>query len=286
MDCRVVLAQIEPSLGNLPANIDTHVREIRAAIDARADIVVFPELSLTGYFLKDQTAEVALEVDSDELGAIADLSRHISIVVGFAERGRDGRVYNSTAFFEDGELLELHRKVHLVHYGMFDEGRDFAPGERFRAFESKHGRFGLLICEDMWHVGGSWLHFLSNVDALIVVSSGPGRGVTEDKNGLRSTHVWNKIHDTLALLYQTWIVYVNRVGSEDGILFGGGSRVVGPDGRETAAIAGLDPGRVEARLDSDSLRRARVATPLRRDEKPWIIARELGRLSSGAQPQQ
>jgi predicted amidohydrolase len=285
MDCRVALAQVEPTLGNVAANLEMHVREVRAAVDAKADIVVFPELSLTGYFLKDQASEVALPLDSEELETIADLSRQISIVVGFAERGRDGRVYNSIAFFEDGELLELHRKVHLVHYGMFDEGRDFAPGERFRSFESKHGRFGLLICEDMWHVGSSWLHFLSNVDALIVPSAGPARGVTEDGNGLRSTQVWNKIHDTFALLYQTWIVYVNRVGSEDGILFGGGSRVVDPHGRETVAIDGLEPGRAVAHLSSDMLRRARVSTPLRRDEKPWIITRELNRLGSGAQPQ-
>lgn len=285
MDCRAVLAQIEPTLGNVAANLDMHVREIRAAIEARADMVVFPELSLTGYFLKDQTSEVALAIDSAELETIADLSRQISIVVGFAEQGRDGRVYNAVGFFEDGELLELHRKVHLVHYGMFDEGRDFAPGERFRSFESKHGRFGLLVCEDAWHAGSSWWHFLANVDALIIVSAGPARGVTEDETGLRSTHVWNKIHDTLALLFQTWIVYVNRVGSEDGILFGGGTRVVDPHGREVAAIDGLEPGRMEARLTSEALRRARVGTPLRRDEKPWIIARELARLGSGAQAQ-
>ncbi|MBL8858804.1 MAG: carbon-nitrogen hydrolase [Planctomycetes bacterium] len=285
MDCRVVLAQVEPTLGNVSANLEVHLREIRAAIEAKADIIVFPELSLTGYFLRDQTSEVALALDSGALQEIADFSGRISIAVGFAERGRDGRVYNAMAWYEDGELLELHRKVHLVHYGMFDEARDFAPGERFRAFESKHGRFGLLICEDMWHVGSSWVHFLSNVDALFVASAGPARGVTEDETGLRSMHVWNKIHDTLALLYQTWIVYVNRVGSEDGILFGGGSRVVDPHGRETVAIAGFDPGRVTAHLDSDVLRRARVSTPLRRDEKPWIIARELTRLASGGQPQ-
>lgn len=285
MDCRIALAQVEPSLGNVAQNLEMHVREIKAAITTEADIVLFPELSLTGYFLKDQTSEVALALDSDELVQIADLSRSISIAVGFPERGRDGRVYNSVAFFEDGELLELHRKVHLVSYGMFDEGRDFAPGERFRAFESKHGRFGLLICEDMWHVGSSWVHFLSNVDALLVASAGPARGVTEGEPGLRSTHVWNKIHDTLSLLYQTWIAYVNRVGSEDGILFGGGSRIVDPNGREVASIAGLEPGRAVAQMSSDSLRRARVSTPLRRDEKPWIIARELTRLQAGGQPQ-
>jgi NAD+ synthase (glutamine-hydrolysing) len=284
MDCRVQLAQIEPTLGNVAANLETHVREIRAAIEARADLILFPELSLTGYFLKDQTAEVAITLDSPELQQIADLSTSISIAIGFAERGRDGRVYNAVGFFEDGELLEVHRKVHLVHYGMFDEGRDFAAGERFRAFESKHGRFGLLICEDMWHVGASWLHFLSNVDAILVASAGPGRGVTEGEPGLRSTHVWNTIHDTLALLFQTWIVYVNRVGFEDGIVFPGGSRVVDPNGREVAAIAGLEPGRVNVRMTSDELRRARTSTPLRRDEKPWLIARELNRLQSGGQP--
>lgn len=281
MDCRVVLAQVEPTLGNVAQNLDTHRREIRAAIDARADLVLFPELSLSGYFLKDQTSEVALTLDAPELVEIADLSRQISIAVGFVERGRDGRCYNSVGFFEDGELLELHRKVHLVSYGMFDEGRDFAPGERFRAFESKHGRFGLLICEDMWHVGSGWLHFLSNVDAILVSSAGPARGVCEATAELRSTQAWNKIHDTLALLFQTWIVYVNRVGSEDGILFGGGSRAVDPNGREVVAIEGLEPGRCEVRLTSDVLRRARTSTPLRRDEKPWIVQRELARILAG-----
>lgn len=282
MHARVRLAQVEPTLGNVAANLEMHEREIQAAIEAGADLVVFPELSLTGYFLKDQTSDVARELDSAELVRIADLSRRISIVVGFVERGRDGRCYNAVAFFEDGELLELHRKVHLVHYGMFDEGRDFAPGERFRAFESKHGRFGILICEDMWHVGSSWLYFLSNVDAILCVSAGPARGVTEEMAGLRSTHVWNKIHDTLALLYQTWIVYVNRVGSEDGILFGGGSRAVDPNGREVCAISGLEPGRADVVMTQDALRRARTSTPLRRDEKPWITVRELGRIVGGS----
>lgn len=283
MDCRIQLAQIEPTLGNLPANFEMHVREVQAAIDARADIVLFPELSLTGYFLKDQTADVALALDSNELSTLADRSRAISIGVGFVERGRDGRVYNSVAFFEDGELLEVHRKVHLVSYGMFDEGRDFGCGDRFRAFESKHGRFGILICEDMWHMGSSYVHFLSNVDALFVHSASPGRGVAEKEAELRSTHVLNTLQDALALLTQTWIVYVNRVGCEDGILFAGGSRVVDPSGRETAHIAGLDAGRIDARITSDALRRARTSTPLRRDEKPWIIVRELTKLQNGPQ---
>jgi len=281
MDCRVFAAQVEPTLGNLSANLELHLGEIDAAVKAQADVVLFPELSLSGYFLKDQTAEVALALDAPALEKIAHRSRDISIGLGFVEQGRDGRRFNSWAYFEDGELLHVHRKVHLVTYGMFDEGRDFAAGESIQSFETRHGRFGVLICEDMWHVGASWIHFLANVDALIVPSAGPGRGVNEERPELRSHRVWYTLQDAFALLYQTWIVYVNRVGSEDGVFFAGGSRVVDPNGREIARLEGLEPGRLEARLSGEALRRARVATPLRRDEKPWIVARELARLRDG-----
>src|SRR5262245_50505046 len=275
MDCRIHLAQIEPTLGNLERNLEDHLTEIRAAVEARADVVVFPELSLTGYFLKDQTAEVALTLDSPPVRKLAERSKEISIAFGFAERAPDGRVYNSIAFLEDGRVLGVHRKVHLVHYGMFDEGRDFAAGESFAPIESRLGKFGFLICEDMWHLAASWMHFLAGVDAIIVPSSSPGRGVTEKEPRLRSAHVWNTLQDALALFFQTWIAYVNRVGSEDGVCFSGGSRIVDPFGRETARLEGLEPGRLAATLSKDALNRARISTPLRRDEKPWIVQRAL-----------
>jgi NAD+ synthase (glutamine-hydrolysing) len=275
MNCRVQLAQIEPTLGNLEANLATHLAEVDAAVKARADLLVFPELSLSGYFLKDQTAEVALALDAPPIKRLAERSKEISIAVGFAERARDGRIYNSVAFLEDGKVLAVHRKVHLVHYGMFDEGRDFAAGESFAIVESKHGRFGFLICEDMWHLAASWLHFLAGVDAIVVPSSSPGRGVTEAEPRLRSTQVWNTLQEALALFFQTWIVYVNRVGSEDGISFSGGSRIVDPFGREAARIDGIEAGRANAVISGDALQRARTSTPLRRDEKPWIVLRAL-----------
>lgn len=275
MNCRVHLAQVEPTLGNLERNLRDHLNEIQAAVDARAELVVFPELSLTGYFLKDQTAEVSLALDSPPLRQLAERSKDVSIAFGFAERADDGRIYNSIAFLEGGRVLGVHRKVHLVHYGMFDEGRDFAAGESFVPIESRLGKFGFLICEDMWHLAASWMHFLAGVDAIVVPSSSPGRGVTEKEARLRSTHVWNTLQDALALFFQTWIVYVNRVGSEDGVCFSGGSRIVDPFGREVARLDGLEPGRIGATLTKDALNRARISTPLRRDEKPWIVQRAL-----------
>ena len=89
--------------------------------------------------------------------------------------------------------MQLDRKVHLVTYGMFEESRDLAPGEEFRVVESKHGRFGLLLCEDAWHVDGAYLYFLDGADALLVASAGPGRGVGGGASELDSNRVWRTL---------------------------------------------------------------------------------------------
>ena len=273
------LAQIEPTLGNLEANLDLHLAEIERAVREEIDLIAFPELSLTGYFLKDQTNDVARTWESRELTALIEASKDISILVGFVERNRDGRVFNTSAFLEDGRVIGRHRKVHLVAYGMFEEGRDLAAGETFDAIDSKHGRFGVLTCEDAWHMDGPYLHFLAGVDALMINSAGPGRGVeappAEEEAELASTRTWRTLQDGLALWTRTPVLYVNRVGWEDGILFGGGTRAVDACARPTSDPLGLDPAVLDVRLDGDATHRARVRTPLRRDEKPWILARGL-----------
>jgi predicted amidohydrolase len=278
MDCRLTVAQTNPALGNVGRNLDEHVAQIEAARASGSQLIVFPELSLTGYFLKDQTAEVALSVDSRELARLAALSRDISIVVGFVERSADGRIYNSVAFLEDGTVKHVHRKVHLVTYGMFDEMREFAAGDSFTTFDSRHGRFGILICEDAWHVTSGYQHFLAGADALIVTSCSPGRGVDGGARELASERTWRTLLEAYGLLFQTWVVYSNRVGWEDGVFFWGGSRVIDPFGAEHARLAGIESGRLDARITSDALRRARVATPLRRDSRPDLLARAIARL--------
>ena len=273
---RVRAVQLNPALGDLHANLDLHLAEIERARADGVELLVFPELSLTGYFLKDQTAELATDLEAPELQELIGASADLSIVVGFVERDRGGSLFNTSAFLERGEVRHVHRKVHLVSYGMFDEERDFAAGPAFRAFESRWGRFGILICEDAWHLPGPYTYFLDEVDALLIPSAGPGRGVAAaDGPGLRSSRIWEGLLAQWALLTQTFVVYANRVGFEDGIAFGGGSAVYGPDGRRAAALEGLDPGWVEHVLDGAELRRARIATPLRRDERPWLLADEL-----------
>lgn len=280
MDCRVRLAQTDTTLGDLGANLAAHLTEIERAVGDGVDLLVFPELSLTGYFLKDQTYEVALALDAPPLNTLRERSREVSIVAGFVERAPDGRLYNALGLFEDGELLHVHRKVHLVTYGMFEESRDLAPGEDFAVASSKHGRFGFLTCEDAWHIDGAYLYFLDGADAILICSAGPGRGVTTseeqpDTSELNSNRVWRTLQDAMALFFRTWILYCNRVGWEDGVVFAGASRVVDPAGQACGQALGLDPGRLDVELNSAALDRARIATPLRRDERPWILARAL-----------
>ncbi len=276
MDCRLVVAQTNPTLGDLEKNLEDHLQRIDAAIGA-ADLILFPELSLTGYFLRDQVEELALSTEDTLLRPLLERSKRISIAFGFVERSREGRPYNALGFLEDGRFLGVHRKVHLVSYGLFDEGRDFAAGEQFRLIESRHGRFGPLLCEDMWHMPSAYSYFLDDADALLVASASPARGVEAPGPGLASQRTWNILLQASALLYRTWVAYASRVGWEDGIGFGGGSRVLDPYANVRAALEALEPGELAATLDSSTLRRARSELPLRRDEKPGILAAELAR---------
>jgi len=208
-----------------------------------------------------------------------EVDRPVEPGVGFVERARDGRIYNSVAFLEDGRVLHVHRKVHLVTYGMFDEQREFAAGTSFVAFQSKLGRFGLMICEDVWHVSSGCQHFLDGVDAMLIPSCSPGRGVEHGTRELGSERLWRTLLEAHGILFQTWVVYCNRVGWEDGVFFWGGSRVIDPFGVETARIDGFDAGSLQARITSDESRRARLATPLLRDSKPALLIEGLGRIA-------
>jgi predicted amidohydrolase len=275
MDCRLVVAQTNPVLGDLKKNLEEHLRVVDEA--GSADLVLFPELSLTGYFLRDQVDEVALSLDDTLLRPLLERSKGTSIAFGFVERSREGRLYNSLGFLEDGRFLGTHRKVYLVSYGLFDESRDFAAGEVFRPIVSRHGRFGALVCEDMWHMTGAYTYFLDDVDALLVASASPARGVDSPGPGLASQRTWNVLLASACLLYRTWVVYASRVGWEDGLGFGGGSRVLDPFANPRGTLEGLDVGTIRAMLDSAILRRARSELPLRREEKPWILANELAR---------
>lgn len=277
MDFTAVLAQIKPKLGCVADNLALIEEQIISAQGAGADLIVFPELALSGYFLKDLVPEVALRLDSAEIVRLMELSRGISIAIGCVEESDNYHFYNSALYLEDGEIRHLHRKVYLPTYGLFDEQRYLARGESFRAFDTKFGRFGMLICEDMWHLSASYILAMDGATTLICLSSSPARGIENDTPG--SAAAWQKLVSTTAQFLNCRVLYSNRVGFEDGVNFWGGSEYVASSGESIARAALLDEDAITVRVDEGALRRERIISPLMRDENLFVTLQELQRIA-------
>jgi len=277
MDFTVALAQIKPKLGCLADNMALIEAAIEKGIDAGADLIVFPELALTGYFLKDLVPEVALRLDAEQIGRLQVLSRRISIAIGMVEVSADYRFFNTALYLEAGELLHVHRKVYLPTYGLFDEQRYLARGERFRAFDTRFGRVGMLICEDMWHISAPYLLAMDGATTLVCLSSSPGRGISGSEE-LGSAAAWQKLTSTTAMFLNCRVFYCNRVGYEDGINFWGGSEAIAPSGEVTDRGLLLEEDFVLARVDEGALRRERIFSPMMRDENLGVTLQELKRI--------
>jgi len=274
---RVALAQIAPSLGDLERNLALHLEYVDRAVAERAGIVVFPELSLTGYLLRDQVPEVARSLDAPILQRLAAASSAVDIVAGFVEESPEHRFYNSAGYFAGGRLIHVHRKLYLPTYGMLDEGRDFAAGDRLRPFDSPHGRAAMLLCEDLWHPTSAWLLAQEGAQYLFTLSSGPTRGARPTE-GVTTVAVWRRLLEVTAQFQTVFLIYVNRVGCEDGLTFGGGSMVVDPLGRVVDELSPLEAGLLVTDLDTGALRRARTIYPLLRDSRLDLVQRELKRI--------
>jgi predicted amidohydrolase len=273
---RVAVGQIAPALGRVEENVLLHRERIDAARHAQAELLVFPELSLTGYYLRDQVPEVAEQIDGPLVRAMAEASGSMAVVFGFVEESRDFRFFNTAVYVEAGSVRARHRKVYLPTYGMFDEQRYFAAGNRVCAFDSRFGRIGLLICEDAWHLSCGTILQADGIDLLIIVANSPGRGVREAELGSQQT--WNLITRTLASFLSVPVIFANRVGYEDGVCFWGGSEVVGPSGCVLAEAPELEPGLIVAEIDPRETRRQRILAPLARDERLELTLAELERI--------
>ena len=284
---RIALAQIRPKLGDPQANVALHLDAITRARNEGANLVVFPELSLTGYRLLDQLPDVALSTADggffrarsghEALAELRMAANEVDLVGGFVEEAKGHRFHNAAAYLSRGRVAHVHRKLFLPDSGMFQEGHDFAPGERLRTFEAPHGSCGLLICEDLWHPTCAWLLAQEGAEMIIVLSNGPTRGARPESRGT-SIPAWRELVQVTARFQTTFVIYANRVGCEEGLTFAGGSLVVDPHGRILAEAPPLEEALVTVELETESLRRARTAYPLLRDENLELVYRELGRI--------
>jgi NAD+ synthase (glutamine-hydrolysing) len=276
-ELRVALAQIAPVLGDRRRNVAKHFEQIEAAKREGADLVIFPELSLTGYFLRDMVPEVALARSSLEIAQLIDAASPLSLVAGFVEEASGHQFHNAVFYGEAGRLLHVHRKVYLPTYGLFEEQRYFSPGRRFQAFHANRlGRVGMLICEDLWHVSAVTVMQAEEVDVLICVINSPARGVSGPK--IATAETYELLARTISQLLGALVIVVNRVGFEDGLCFFGSSMAVGPDGRILAQAPAFDETLTIVRCDLHELRRERLITPLGRDEQLLLTIEELERI--------
>src|SRR4051812_2946305 len=277
---RVALAQIAPALGQFDANLARHHELIDEARSKEADLVVFPELGLTGYQLQDLAAEVSMRLDDPRLAGLAEASHDLSVVVSFVEESADHRLFIAAALLEDGRIRHVHRKLFLPTYGLFDERRFFAAGDLLRATPSRLGvGVGIAICEDFWHLTTAQILALDGAQILINVSSSPGRDLAAtDEVGLGTATSWRTLMRTYAQLTTSVVIFCNRVGVDESISFWGGSEVIAPSGRAIFSAPLFEEGLFVAEVPLADLRRERLTLPLLRDERPELQVRELTRI--------
>ena len=205
----------------LKRNLDEVLEIVKSS---KADLVLFPELALNGYKIKDALFEDAFCLD--ELNDLKVLSQSKDICLGVALR--DGhKIYNSSIYFKNGEMIVYH-KQHLPTYGVFEEARFFFAGENSFCFDTKFGKTAMFVCEDMF--SGEIINFISKEkpDLVLVLANSPAREFRD--NSLLIKDNWYSILKTTSILSGAYTIFANRVGFEDGLGFWGGSCVITPKG--------------------------------------------------------
>lgn len=228
---KVALIQSAPKLSR------SNLADVLALVESNksADVVVFPELSLSGYLLQDKLYEDAWKIE--ELQDLADASAQCDIVIG-AALWDEGRVYNSALYFSKGKLLHIHHKNHLPTYGMFEEGRYFSAGDEIVSFQTPHGNAIMVVCEDVWRAETMGVIASSDAEIVYVLAASPARDFSDE--GISIESQWDALLKSTALLSHNYVVFVNRVGFEDGLGFWGGSRVVSPMGKTEYSLSLFD----------------------------------------------
>jgi predicted amidohydrolase len=282
MKINIAIAQISTELGNVDANLEKHLTLIKQARKDKVDLLVFPELSLTGYVLQDLVPTVACRPDRGDhvFHHLLDASRDIDLQIGFVEEDSRHRFFIASAYISRGEILHIHHKVYLPTYGLFDEGRFFAAGNSIRAFDTRFGRVGMLICEDFWHASPPYILWQDGADLLLLTSASPGHGLNTGSKLESSTWV-ERLNRTYASLFTIFVTHANRTGFEDGLNFSVGSTIYDPNGQLIIQAPYFEESLTMGEIDLNQLRRTRARLPLLRDERTELVIAELERIVNG-----
>ena len=266
---RIGLAQIDCRLGDVEHNLEHHLEWIARARAAGVELLLFPELSLTGYRLLHLTPRVALQpARSTVIRRLAQAAPEMAVAVGCVEEDERGFLFNSALLLHGGALAHTHRKLYLPTYGIFQEGRFFNEGRRLALCDAFGNPFGILICEDFWHSDPAERLVRAGAKLLAVVSASPGRIGPDPMPP--SQEAWESLTRASALLNTAWVVYCGRVGWEEGSFYTGGSHIVRPGGELLARAPYFDEDLLVADLDLREVDRLRWRLPILAAERADI----------------
>jgi len=261
---RLALAQLDARLGDVEGNEERVRSALADGAAAGADLVVFPELFLSGYALHGIDQDTTRR--PNEVAALAP--GRPAALVGFHEAG-----HSSAAYVEAGAVVHVQRKLYLVGYPPFSEDALFEPGCELEAFDTRLGRFAVLICNDAWQPFLPFIAVCDGAEVLLVPACSPTAVPDAEE-------VWRELTRLTARLLQCYVVFANRVGSEAGLTFWGGSHAVDPLGRVIAEAPRLTEALLVADLDLGSVAARRKELPLLGPPRLDFLRAELARLAS------
>lgn len=278
---RVAVAQIDVALLDLEANLDKHLEIVARAKEAGADILIFPELSLTGYLVGDRGYEIGIEVTAPPrdpvIGKLAESAGELLVIVGFVEEGYGAQFFNSAVALRHGQLVHVHRKLNLANYGNMEEAKFFAAGRYIEAFDVKNPFIAAtLLCSDMWNPALVHLATLHGATILAVPTNSSLDQKTADFT--KPGH-WDLVLQFYSTMYGLPIAFCNRIGTEGDHQFWGGSRILDAHGLVLERAHAEEEALLVADLDYAEVRKARHALPTVRDSNLALIHREIDRLA-------
>jgi predicted amidohydrolase len=300
---KVAIYQTSPVLFDLEANLEDVIMKIQEGRGKGANLIIFPELALTGYFLGQRYHEVALRLDSKEIGRLVAATRGTAAVVGFVEESPSMNFYNSALVAVDGEILFAYRKLNLPNYGVFEERKFFSPGKQVPVFKYHDLSIAVFICNDVWHPSLPYLGICQKADIFVTILNSTQGSMGKEFSNIDS---WGIINTFYARVFGIYNVCANRVGSETvevkaavtegpepdtkGVedartartrttySFWGGSEIIGPFGKQVAKGALHEPDEIMAEISRDLLRQKRILLPYLRNDDPYFTHRQLDRI--------
>jgi predicted amidohydrolase len=272
---RVALAQVDSILGETEANLRKAKEMVAEARNRGADLTVFPELSLSGYPIEEFDDDIPIEAHSEPIRSLAEAAGEMAVVVGFCEEGQRFQAYNSAAYLEGGVLRHLHRKLYLPNYRIYEERKHYNPGQSMRAFDTRFGRMAMLICNDAWQ---TFLPFIAVQDGAQVLIIPADSGSYPYPELLDTRSYWRGITRFYARMLESYVIFVNRVGQQENLVFWGYSHVVDPWGMVVAEAPVHEEALITVDIDLGNVRRRRKEVPLVKEARLALLARELNRL--------